>query len=71
MKYLVTRDHEIQGVFCPAGSIVEIRLEHIAAKLSSDHEGLLVPILDGAEPEPSVRIVEQSHDRMERKGKKR
>lgn len=72
MKYRVTRDHEIDGVLCPAGSVVEIALEHVAAKLSSDHEGLLEPILSGAEPVPAVRIVEQpAQDRMERKGKKR
>jgi hypothetical protein len=71
MKYRVTRDHEIMGVLCPAGSVIEIALEHIAARLMSDHEGLLEPILD--EPaQPAVRVVEQPpHDRMVKKAAKR
>jgi hypothetical protein len=63
-QYILTRDHEMMGVMYHAGAVIEISLDHIAANLMSDHEGLLVPILGNNEP-PAVRVVEQApHDRQ-------
>jgi hypothetical protein len=72
MQYRLTRQHEIMGVTYPAGAVIEINLEHIAAKLMSDHEGLLVPIYGEQIEQPAVRqVTTPPQDRMVRKGSKR
>jgi hypothetical protein len=65
MRYLVTQDCEIDGVPHVRGDVVIIEHPAHAARLCSDHEGLLVPIYD------ERALDKPQHDRMQRKANKR
>jgi hypothetical protein len=57
MHYLVTRDCEIDGVQYARGDTVIIEHPAHAARLMSDHEGLLMPI-------PERALDAPPHDRQ-------
>jgi hypothetical protein len=66
-QYLLTRYAVVFGADYEPGTVLELD-EQVAARLSSEHEGLLAPYLA---PEPPRAPDAPAQDRMVRKASKR
>jgi hypothetical protein len=65
-RYLLTRYAVIWGADYEPGTVLELD-EQVAARISSEHEGLLEPY----RPEPERAVAAPQQDRMVRKASKR
>jgi hypothetical protein len=65
-KFILTRYVILWGADYEPGTVLELD-EQVAARLSSEHEGLLEPY----RPEPERAVAAPQQDRMVRKGSKR